>query len=69
MVRLTLKRDVLMEECPWLDRDMKAGETLYRFTGPTYGCIGPNGIAVSMEPDMNPFFEIPAQALEAHHEQ
>lgn len=61
--RLTLTRDVPKSECPWLDRDMREGEAVYRFSGVTYGCLGPNGIAVSAEPDATPFFEMPRDAL------
>lgn len=59
-----LKRLVTVEECYWLDRDFDAGEEVYIFNGPTYGCIGPDGIAVSLDPDTGPFFEIPKSALE-----
>lgn len=62
-VKLTLTRDVPKSECHWLDRDMKSGETIYRYSGVTYGCIGPNGTACSFEPDLGPFFELPRNAL------
>ena len=52
-------RDIRTEECPWLGNDIPAGTLLYRFTGITYGCITPEGTAVSEEKDVNPFFEIP----------
>lgn len=58
-----LSRDVTTEECHWLTRDFKKGETVYEYYGHTYGCIGPGGIPVSEEPDTNPFFELPSDAL------
>lgn len=63
MAKLILMRDVLMADCPWLDRDMKEGEVVYQYTGATYGCIGFDGLAVSHEPNMTPFFELPRTAL------
>lgn len=59
---LTLKRDVPKSECPWLDRDMKKDEIVYRFTGPTYGCIGA-GIACSKKQGKTPFFELPTNSV------
>lgn len=60
---LKLIRDVTAKECPWLGRDFLTGETVYKFTGHTYGCIGPNGIAVSGEPGETPFFELPRASV------
>lgn len=62
-IAFVLTRDVPVSECPWLDRDMKAGETVFDFTGCTYGCVGPDGIACSERPGEHPFFEIPRSAL------
>ena len=62
--RLTLSRDVTMAECPWLERDYAKGETVVRYTGATYGCIGA-GVACS-ETGGNPFFELPRDALAEH---
>lgn len=56
-------RLVTTEECPWLDADVEGGTTVYRYTGVTYGCIGPHGVAVTSEPDTLPFFELPLSAL------
>lgn len=60
---LTLQRDVYREECPWLDEDLPKGTQVFKSTGPTYGVIGPSGIAVSMQPGEEPFFEVPADAV------
>lgn len=35
-----------------------AGDVVYEFTGPTYGCITPWGVACSVEPGEHPFFEV-----------
>lgn len=61
--RRVLKRDVTVEECRWLDRTYKAGETVYLYSGATYGVIGPNGTAVTEVVDETPFFELPCDAL------
>lgn len=57
-------RLVTMEECPWLDDDVERGTVVYRYSGVTYGCIGPDGLAVTLEPDTTPFFELPLTALQ-----
>jgi hypothetical protein len=36
----------------------KAGQVVYEFTGPTYGCITPSGLACSAAPGVGPFFEV-----------
>lgn len=56
-------RDVTVEECGWLSRDYKSGEEVYEFTGVTYGCISPAGVAVSEFDGENPFYEIPLDAI------
>ena len=61
-------RLVMMEECPWLDNDVEAGTIVYRYYGATYGCIGPEGVAVTLCEDVPPFFELPLSALEPIHE-
>lgn len=62
MTALILKRDVTMRECSWLDRPLRMGETVYKYDGYTYGCIG-SGIAVTFEEGKTPFFEVPRDAL------
>ena len=57
-----LARDVTKEECHWLKEDVKKGTIVYEYSGHTYGCIGPHGIAVSSDGDI-PFFELPYDAL------
>lgn len=60
---MTLRRDVTVAECPWLDRDYRMGETVHRYYGHTYGCITPSGIPVSEHIDKPPFFELPDDAV------
>lgn len=61
--KLTLTRDIPKSECPWLDDDLKSGAEFFEYSGHTYGCIGPYGIAVSVEDGVTPFFEVPREAL------
>jgi hypothetical protein len=58
-----LIRDVPVEECPWLDRDFKNGETVYLYTGHTYGCISYDGEAFTEVEGVEPFFELPIDSV------
>lgn len=60
---LILTRDVTVDECPWLDRDLKAGDVLWSYDAYTYGCVSPGGIAVTAKAAETPFFEVPADAV------
>lgn len=63
--KYTLNRDVTVDECNWLDRDFKKGETVYQFLGMTYGCISFIGIACTLdEMGAGQFFELPVGALD-----
>jgi hypothetical protein len=62
MTYYVLTRDVTPDECEWLDRTFREGETVVQFTGATYGCITGDGVACSLNGD-NPFFELPLDAL------
>jgi hypothetical protein len=63
--RIVLGRNLTRDECPWLDRDLKKGDVVYRFLKTTYQCINTeNGIACSYEPGEHPFFEIPLDAID-----
>ena len=64
MRKYRLIRDVTKKECPWLDRTFKEGETVYYYSGYTYGCVNFNGVPCSEKLDENPFFELPENALE-----
>jgi len=48
----------------YANRDIHAGEILWEFMETTYGCIGWNGIALSEEPNIYPFFEYPEEFVE-----
>ena len=59
-----IARKLTKEECPWLNRTIEAGTTMYLFTGCTYGCISDNGRALTFNPSgESPFVEIPKDAL------
>jgi len=58
-----LIRNVIPQECPWLNRTFEIGETVYRYSGHTYKLIGKNGSAFSKEIDRPPFFELPNDAV------
>jgi hypothetical protein len=64
----TLNRDVTIKECPWLERDMKRGYQVWRYFGFTYGCVSPNGIAVTHDKDETPFFELPLGSIDFNYE-
>lgn len=58
-MKIVTTRDITVDECPWLGNNIPAGTHLYTYTGITYGCITPDGTAVSEEKGITPFFEIP----------
>lgn len=64
-LRLVVIHDVSMRERHnALGRDVAKGETLYLFTGATYGCIDDEyGVAISENPGEGPFYEFPRYAL------
>lgn len=56
-----IDRLLTKKECPWLNLDssIKKNTIVYKYYGPTYGCITPSGIAVTLIENEGPFFEIP----------
>lgn len=62
MTMLTVTRTVTPDECHWLSEPVVMGTQVFRFYGLTYGCIGPDGIAVSDYGDY-PFYELPRDAV------
>lgn len=59
-------RAVTRDECPWLPRDIEAGERLFSYHGATYGVITPAGLPVSFTgTNETPFFEVPRDAVVA----
>ena len=64
MIEFLVVRDVTIEECDWLQATIKKGSIVYKFYGATYGCIGPDWIAITLREDgKNPFLELPYSAL------
>ena len=62
-MKYKLNRNVTIEECDWLKRDMEKGEIVFSFGGCTYGCVSPNGIACTEVKNETPFFELPEDCL------
>jgi hypothetical protein len=64
MTEYLVKRDVTPNECHWLKQTIKEGTIVYKFYNATYGCVGPNGVAVTNSPEGDyPFFEMPYNSL------
>jgi|CXWL01.1.fsa_nt_gi hypothetical protein len=63
-MKYRVTRDLPVRGYPWLARSLFEGDTVYRFTGPTYGAIGPGGTAVSFRRGEHPFFEVPDDSIE-----
>jgi hypothetical protein len=61
--KLKTTRTLTVEQHPWLDNDIKQGTTVYRYFGNKYGCIGPNGIGVTLVEGKEPFFEVPIDSV------
>lgn len=58
---LTFKRNVGFDEVDCFSgRDHKEGDVVYKFSGPTYGCVG-TGVACTFDERgvLGPFFEMP----------
>lgn len=63
-MQFKVNRDITRKECDWLDEDVKKGTIVFECVKHTYGCIGPSGIAVTMDSNGDyPFFELPYEAL------
>ena len=63
--KLRMTRNVTQAECKWLDRDLKEGEVVFEYDGHTYGCVTPTGVAVTMQRNKLPFFEVPGDSVKA----
>lgn len=63
MKKYLVTRDVEPSECNWLKETVKKNTILYKYQGPTYGCISWSGVAVTAEQDKTPFFEMPYDVL------
>ena len=61
---LVTTRAITLQECPWLPQAIEKGTTLVQFTGGTYGCISPSGVAAKFSDNNHePFFEVPLDAV------
>jgi len=67
MRKFKVKETVTEAMAPWLNNEdllaFRQDAVVFEYLGPTYGCIG-DGIAVSVRPNMTPFFELPEEYLE-----
>ena len=55
----TINRLLKKSEYGWLYDDIAEGTEVYKYYGATYGCIGYDGVAVTLEQNKIPFFEVP----------
>lgn len=62
-MKLTSILKITRKECHWLERDIEPGEEMYLYSGQTYGCISPDGVAASLKENETPFFEIPMDSV------
>jgi len=62
-MKYILTRDVPITECKWLYRDFAKGEIVYLYNGATYNCISKMGLPFTITLDIEPFFEIPKNAV------
>jgi len=56
-------RTLTKEECPWLDKTLPESMAVFEFVGDTFGVITEAGIAVSLEPNSYPFYQVPFSAV------
>ncbi len=63
MKNYMLNESVKSEDFHWNPPNLSGGQVVYEYTGYTYGCISPTGIAVTLVPDETPFFELPRHLL------
>ena len=61
--RLVLCRNVSKTECSWLTETLAAGTVLWRFHGHTHGVLSHKGVAVTLDYNREPFFEVPMNAV------
>lgn len=56
-------RVVTVDECLWLHEDISADTVVYKYTDHTYGCISSSGVAVTFKEGVEPFMELPKDAI------
>lgn len=63
---LRVTRPVQIDD--WLDGtpapEFAPGMVVHEYKGATYGCVTSAGVAVTMEPGVTPFYEVPRDAVE-----
>lgn len=64
----TLRVTRLVQIDDWLDGtpapEFTPGMVVHEYKGATYGCITPAGVAVTLQPGVTPFYEVPRDAVE-----
>ena len=62
MRKYTLTHDI--PDCDFIDVPLRRGDTVYGYSGCTYGCIdGTSEVACTLLPNELPFFGLPVEAL------
>ena len=59
----TLKFTLKPTDYHWLTQTYEKGTLVYLYTGQTFGAVSARGVAVSLEPNKTPFFEVPKSAV------
>lgn len=65
--KLVLTRTIDKSVQDWMGDDecYPEGTVVYLYTGRTYGCISSRGVAVSLDPYGDQFFEVPKDSVDA----
>lgn len=64
MSEYTFTRDIKKtDDGSYADRDYVKGDTVFRYSGCTYGCISGDGMAMCEVEGEGPFFQMPRDAL------
>lgn len=56
-------REITIKECCWLENNILKDTIIYIYDGYTYGCITHTGVAVTVNYNELPFFEVPKDAI------
>ncbi len=62
-IRLIVCREINRNECPWLERTYFPGELVYKYNGPTYGCVARSALAVTELENKIFFFQVPKDSV------
>jgi hypothetical protein len=63
-MKYVVTRNITVKECPWLEDTVPEGTVVTEFTGCDYGCVSPEGVAVTLHGETR-FIELPKNALRA----